>query len=166
MKLYASRMDSRASTVEMLFPRMTIMPMSTLSFSSTALSSTRFMNWSKPRSVPVTCLLALRCTAGGGEEVEASVSDGQDAARSARRGAAQSAAKQRPGRTAELLVHEGLEFGGLNLHLRVHSRGLGCYKRVSELPPRRWSTLDQLTMALRSNQERVELYNPRKCTNF
>ena len=40
------------------------MPMSVLFFSSTALSRTMFMNWSKPRSTPVTCLLAFRATAG------------------------------------------------------------------------------------------------------
>jgi len=40
----------------------TTMPMSVFSFSSTALSSTMFMNWSKPRSTPVTCRFALRET--------------------------------------------------------------------------------------------------------
>ena len=39
------------------------MPMSDLVLSSTVLSSTRFMNWSKPRRVPVTCRLALSATA-------------------------------------------------------------------------------------------------------
>lgn len=42
----------------------TTMPMSVLVFMSTVWSSTTFMNWSKPRSVPVTCRLALRMTAG------------------------------------------------------------------------------------------------------
>ena len=41
------------------------MPMSDLVLSSTVLSSTRFMNWSNPRSVPVTCRLALSATAEG-----------------------------------------------------------------------------------------------------
>lgn len=39
------------------------MPKSALSFSSTVLSSTMFMNWSKPRSTPVTCRLAFSLTA-------------------------------------------------------------------------------------------------------
>jgi len=44
--------------------QLTTMPMSDLVLSSTVLSSTRFMNWSNPRSVPVTCRLALSATAG------------------------------------------------------------------------------------------------------
>jgi hypothetical protein len=44
------------------------MPMSDFVLSSTVLSSTRFMNWSKPRSVPVTCRLALSATAEGDEK--------------------------------------------------------------------------------------------------
>lgn len=43
-------------------PLLTTMPMSTLSLSSTVASSTRFMNWSNPRRVPVTCLFALSRT--------------------------------------------------------------------------------------------------------
>lgn len=66
LAVYFRGTASRASMVEMLFPRMTTMPMSTLRFSSTAASSTRFMNWSKPRSVPVTCRLAFRWTARAG----------------------------------------------------------------------------------------------------
>ena len=42
---------------------LTTMPMSDLVLSSTVLSSTRFMNWSNPRSVPVTCRLAFSATA-------------------------------------------------------------------------------------------------------
>ena len=41
----------------------TTMPMSDLAFSSTVLSRTQFMNWSKPRSTPVTCLFWLIVTA-------------------------------------------------------------------------------------------------------
>lgn len=44
---------------------LTTMPMSCLSFMSTVLSSTQFMNWSNPRSVPVTCRLAFSVTVGG-----------------------------------------------------------------------------------------------------
>ena len=47
-------------------PPLTTMPRSALSFSSTVLSSTMFMNWSKPRSTPVTWRLAFSLTAGGG----------------------------------------------------------------------------------------------------
>jgi hypothetical protein len=39
------------------------MPMSVFVFMSTVWSSTTFMNWSKPRSVPVTCRLVFRTTA-------------------------------------------------------------------------------------------------------
>lgn len=42
----------------------TTMPRSALSFSSTVLSRTMFMNWSKPLSTPVTCRFALSFTAG------------------------------------------------------------------------------------------------------
>lgn len=43
--------------------KLTTIPMSCFILSSTAPSSTMFMNWSKPRSVPVTARLALRATA-------------------------------------------------------------------------------------------------------
>lgn len=46
--------------------RLTTMPRSAFSFSSTVLSSTRFINWSKPRSTPVTWRLAFSLTAIGG----------------------------------------------------------------------------------------------------
>ena len=42
---------------------LTTIPMSCFILSSTAPSSTMFMNWSKPRSVPVTARLAFRETA-------------------------------------------------------------------------------------------------------
>lgn len=47
---------------ELLFSQLTTIPMSCFILSSTAPSSTMFMNWSKPRSVPVTARLALRAT--------------------------------------------------------------------------------------------------------
>ena len=49
--------------------RLTTMPMSDLVLSSTVLSSTRFMNWSNPRSVPVTCRLAFSATASQQQDV-------------------------------------------------------------------------------------------------
>jgi len=45
--------------------QLTTMPRSAFSFSSTVLSSTRFMNWSKPRSTPVTWRFAFSLTAAG-----------------------------------------------------------------------------------------------------
>lgn len=43
--------------------RRTTMPMSALVLESTVVSSTRFMNWSKPRSTPTTARLPFRWTA-------------------------------------------------------------------------------------------------------
>lgn len=58
----AARMSTHAAAAAAVAER-TTMPMSVLAFMSTVWSSTMFMNWSKPRSVPVTCLLAFRVTA-------------------------------------------------------------------------------------------------------
>jgi len=58
-------------------PGLTTIPMSCLALVSTVLSSTRFMNWSKPRRVPVTCRLALRATGWGGGVVRRGGEAGQ-----------------------------------------------------------------------------------------
>ena len=111
------------------------MPRSAFSFSSTAPSSTRFMNWSKPRSTPLTWRLAFSLTA------QRQRKRGQAAVRHAaastvarlqqRRAPRRSHCAQHPAgpRTAELLVHHALELGRLDLRLRA---GRGERRRVSE----------------------------------
>jgi hypothetical protein len=61
---YMQQQQQQHSAAWRVLPLTTI-PMSALSFSSTVASSTRFMNWSKPRSTPVTCRFAFSLTAAG-----------------------------------------------------------------------------------------------------
>jgi hypothetical protein len=87
------------------------------------LSSTIFINWSKPRSTPVTCRLAFNRTAESGTETSEH-----------RTG---SAAMPLPHpHTAKLLVHHALELGRLYLDLQSNAKHFGnSTKRHAALPP-------------------------------
>ncbi len=107
------------------------MPMSVFSFSSTALSSTMFINWSKPRSTPVTCRFALSETGPSARTPrhcafcvkikEQVVASGLANPTAWPTGAADA-------HTAELFVHEALQLWRLEL-----GHGGACTSRAGAL---------------------------------